>query len=170
MTDCLRLMEPHRYYFRLVDFIADWGMNVLTLHFSDDHGFGTRMPGFEMIAMRNAFRADEISKLVAHAAKIRQSSEGQPKFRGQKSCKIVFSSEIAAGHADMIDLEVKRVVDGRLKTQYAPALVVNLNGIPVHPALVADCFVAYPAAAQYFAGKASGAALPDFEGLSPFTR
>ncbi len=69
MIDCSRLMEPHRYYFKLVDFMADWGMNVLMLHFSDDHGFAIRMPGFANIAMRNAFNADEIRRLAAHAAK-----------------------------------------------------------------------------------------------------
>ena len=69
MIDCSRLMEPHRYYFKLLDFMGEWGMNVLLLHFSDDHGFGIRMPGFEKIAMPNAFSAAEIKKLVAHAAK-----------------------------------------------------------------------------------------------------
>lgn len=68
MIDCSRLMEPHGYYFDLIDFMADWGMNTLLLHFSDDHGCGVALPGFERIAMPNAFTAKEIGELLAHAA------------------------------------------------------------------------------------------------------
>ena len=68
MIDCSRLMEPHGYYFNLVNFMADWGMNTLALHFSDNHGCGVALPGFERIAMPNAFTMKEIAEFVAHAA------------------------------------------------------------------------------------------------------
>ncbi len=67
MIDCSRLMEPHDYYFKLVDFMADWGMNTLLFHFSDDHGCGVALPGFERIAMPNAFTVKEMAALIAHA-------------------------------------------------------------------------------------------------------
>ena len=67
LIDCSRLTEQHDYYFRLVDFMADWGMNTLVLHFTDDHGCAIRLPGFEDIAVPHAFSVAEIHKLVAHA-------------------------------------------------------------------------------------------------------
>lgn len=67
MIDCSRLIEQHDYYFRLVDFMADWGMNTLILHFSDDHGLSIKLPGYEQLAAENAFTVDEIKNLVRHA-------------------------------------------------------------------------------------------------------
>ncbi len=67
MIDCSRLIERHDYYFRLVDFMADWGMNTLLLHFSDDHGLAIALPGFEDLAVTEAFGRTEIEALVAHA-------------------------------------------------------------------------------------------------------
>ncbi|MCD4749520.1 MAG: family 20 glycosylhydrolase [Thermoanaerobaculales bacterium] len=67
LIDCSRLLERHEYYFRLVDFMAEWEMNTLLLHFSDDHGCAIRLPGFEKMAMPNAFSAEEIHHLVKHA-------------------------------------------------------------------------------------------------------
>lgn len=68
MIDCSRLMEPHEYYFRLLDFMGEWGMNVLLFHFTDDHGCGVELPGFEHLAMPNAFTTKELGELAAHAA------------------------------------------------------------------------------------------------------
>ena len=51
MIDCSRLMEKHRYYYRLLDFMADWKMNTLVLHFSDDHGCGIELRGFGQLAI-----------------------------------------------------------------------------------------------------------------------
>ncbi len=67
LIDCSRLIEPHNYYFKLIDFMAEWKMNVLLLHFSDDHGFSIRMPGFEKMAAPNAFSLQEIERLISHA-------------------------------------------------------------------------------------------------------
>lgn len=67
MIDTSRLMEKHAYYFRLVDFMADWGMNTLMWHFTDDQGCGISLPGFAHIAMKHAFSATEARKLIAHA-------------------------------------------------------------------------------------------------------
>ncbi len=67
MVDCSRLMERHDYYFRLVDFMSDWGMNTLLFHFTDDWGCGVSLPGFPELAMPNAFSASEVRRLVKHA-------------------------------------------------------------------------------------------------------
>ncbi len=67
MIDCSRLIERHAYYFRLLDFMADWGYDTLMLHFSDDNGLSVRLPGFSNLAARHAFSAAEIKKLVRHA-------------------------------------------------------------------------------------------------------
>ncbi|MFC1452126.1 family 20 glycosylhydrolase [Verrucomicrobiota bacterium] len=67
MIDCSRLMERHEYYRRLVDFMADWGMNALVLHFSDDFGLAVRLPGFGSLAMPRAFSTRDIRNLTAHA-------------------------------------------------------------------------------------------------------
>jgi hypothetical protein len=69
LIDCSRLMERHGYYARLVDFMADWGMNTLLLHFTDDWGCGVRVPGFPEIAMPDALAAAEVRRLIAHAGK-----------------------------------------------------------------------------------------------------
>jgi len=37
MIDNVRLIEKHSYYFDLIDFMSEWGMNTLLLHFTDDH-------------------------------------------------------------------------------------------------------------------------------------
>ena len=68
MIDCARVLERPAYYFRLVEFMADWGMNTLVLHFTDDHGCAVALPGFEELAMPHAFSATAIRRLVAHAA------------------------------------------------------------------------------------------------------
>jgi hypothetical protein len=68
MIDCARVLERPAYYFRLVEFLADWGMNTLVLHFTDDHGCAVALPGFEELAMPHAFSAADIRRLVAHAA------------------------------------------------------------------------------------------------------
>ncbi len=68
MIDCARVLERPAYYFRLLDFLADWGMNTLVLHFTDDHGCAVALPGFEELAMPHAFSADDLRRLVAYAA------------------------------------------------------------------------------------------------------
>lgn len=67
MLDCCRLMEKHDYYFNVIDFMADWGMNTLLLHFSDNHGLAVELPGFEHLAIKNSFTAKEIKLLIIHA-------------------------------------------------------------------------------------------------------
>ena len=69
MIDCARIIERHEYYYRLVDFMASWGMNTLLFHFTDDTGCSIALPGFEHIAAKNAFTALEMKKLIAHAKK-----------------------------------------------------------------------------------------------------
>lgn len=69
MIDCSRLIEQHQYYYQLVDFMADWQMNTLLLHFSDDFGLSVQLPGFKKIAAPHAFLAKEIRHLIAHANK-----------------------------------------------------------------------------------------------------
>jgi hypothetical protein len=67
LLDCARVVERHEYYFKLVDFMADWGMNWLMLHLCDDHGLAVALPGFESLASPFALSANEIRRLVAHA-------------------------------------------------------------------------------------------------------
>ncbi|MBN2781427.1 MAG: family 20 glycosylhydrolase, partial [Candidatus Marinimicrobia bacterium] len=67
MIDCSRLLEKQDYYYRLVDFMADWDMNTLLLHFSDDHGLSVAIPGFEALAHPHAFTPEDIKKLTAYA-------------------------------------------------------------------------------------------------------
>jgi hypothetical protein len=67
MIDCSRLIEQHAYYYRLLDFMADWGMNTLVWHFTDDYGCAVALPGFEKMAMPHAFSADEMRELIAYA-------------------------------------------------------------------------------------------------------
>lgn len=69
MIDCSRLMERHGYYYKLIDFMAEWGMNTLLLHFSDDYGLAIKLPGFEHLAMPKAFTAAEARKLIKYAAR-----------------------------------------------------------------------------------------------------
>ncbi|MCX6993248.1 MAG: hypothetical protein NT011_08930 [Kiritimatiellaeota bacterium] len=35
MIDCSRLLERHAYYYRLIDFMADWETNTLVWYFTD---------------------------------------------------------------------------------------------------------------------------------------
>lgn len=67
MIDCARLLEKHDYYYRLVDFMSDWDMNTLLLHFSDDHGISIALPGYEKLAHPEAFSLSEIHDLVVYA-------------------------------------------------------------------------------------------------------
>jgi len=109
MIDCSRLMEQHDYYFRLIDFMADWEMNTLILHFSDDHGLSIRLPGYEKLAHPRAFTPEEIRRLVAHGLErgieiipelevfghtryITDQKDYEHLYVGQKSGKLVFSA------------------------------------------------------------------------------
>lgn len=67
MIDCSRLMEQHEYYFRLLDYMSEWGMNTLILHFSDDHGLSIQLPGYEHLATPYAFSVGDIKRLVTYA-------------------------------------------------------------------------------------------------------
>ena len=68
MIDCSRLLEKHDYYYRLLDFMAEWDMNTLLLHFSDDHGLSVALPGYETLAREHAFTPDDIRSLITYAA------------------------------------------------------------------------------------------------------
>ena len=69
MIDCSRVIERHEYYFKLIDFMAEWKLDTLFLHFTDDHGCTVELPGFPRLAAKNAFSLDEIKKLIRYAAK-----------------------------------------------------------------------------------------------------
>jgi len=68
MIDCCRILEKQEYYYRLIDFMADWKMTHLQLHFSDNHGCAIDFPGFSHLAMPHAFSVNDIEKLCAYAA------------------------------------------------------------------------------------------------------
>lgn len=70
MIDCSRLLEQKRYYFRLLEFMAQWEMNTLMLHFSDDHGFALKLEGFEELSMRNAWTQDKLVAFLDLAASL----------------------------------------------------------------------------------------------------
>ena len=67
MIDCSRLLERKDYYPRLIDFMAEWGMNVLLFHFCDDHGCSVALPGFRHLAAPHAFTPREMRALIARA-------------------------------------------------------------------------------------------------------
>lgn len=68
MIDCARLLEKQEYYYRLVDFMSEWKMNTLLLHFSDDHGLSVAIPGYEKLAHPHAFTPEDIRKFTEYAA------------------------------------------------------------------------------------------------------
>ena len=68
MIDCARLLELPQYYYRLLEFMAQWKMNTLILHFSDDHGCALNFPGFEKLAMPRAWEPDELQEFLSFAA------------------------------------------------------------------------------------------------------
>lgn len=68
MIDCCRILEKQETYYRLIDFMADWKMTHLQLHFSDNHGCAIDFPGFSHLAMPHAFSVNDIKKLCAYAA------------------------------------------------------------------------------------------------------
>jgi hypothetical protein len=68
MIDCARLLELPQYYYRLLEFMAQWKMNTLVLHFSDDHGCALNLPGFEKIAMSRAWEPVELQDFLSFAA------------------------------------------------------------------------------------------------------
>jgi len=67
MIDCSRLLEPQRYYYKLLEFMAQWKMNTLLLHFSDDYGCALQLPGFRHLAMPRAFSMGDLKKLIEFA-------------------------------------------------------------------------------------------------------
>lgn len=67
MIDCARLIERHAYYTELIDFMADWEMNLLVLHFTDDHGCAVKLPGFPRLASPHALPAARLKQLIARA-------------------------------------------------------------------------------------------------------
>jgi hypothetical protein len=67
MIDCCRILEKPAYYLRLVDFMADWGMTHLQLHFTDNHGCAIELPGFSHLAMPHAFTPGQVVSLCRHA-------------------------------------------------------------------------------------------------------
>jgi hypothetical protein len=68
MIDCSRLLELPQYYDRLLEFMAQWKMNTLILHFSDDHGCALNLPGFERFAMPRAWELAELQEFLVFAA------------------------------------------------------------------------------------------------------
>jgi hypothetical protein len=68
MIDSARLLERHEYYYKLVDFMSEWGMNTLLFHFSDDHGLSLKIPGYEKLARAHAFTPQEMKDLISYAA------------------------------------------------------------------------------------------------------
>jgi N-acetyl-beta-hexosaminidase len=68
MIDCARLLELPQYYYWLLEFMAEWKMNTLILHFSDDHGCALNLPGFEKLAMPRAWEPDELQEFLSFAA------------------------------------------------------------------------------------------------------
>jgi hypothetical protein len=60
MLDLARLTEQHDYYLDLLPHLADWGYNLLHLHFADDHGCALRFPSRPELATKHAFTPDEM--------------------------------------------------------------------------------------------------------------
>jgi len=68
MIDCSRCIERHEYYFQLIDFMSEWGMDTLLFHFADDQGLSIKLDGFENISKFHSFSVDEIRKLIEYAS------------------------------------------------------------------------------------------------------
>lgn len=62
MMDCARLLEQPGYYYHLVDLMANWGYNLLVLHFSDDHGCSVKLPGLAHLAVPHAMTPQGCSR------------------------------------------------------------------------------------------------------------
>lgn len=109
MIDCSRLLEKHEYYYRLIDFMHDWEMNTLLLHFSDDHGLSIQIPGYKDLAQAHAFTPEEIHDLVFYAKRknieiipelevfghtryISDHPQYRDLFVGERNDKIVFNA------------------------------------------------------------------------------
>jgi hypothetical protein len=68
MIDCSRLIELHEYYFSLLDFMQQWGLNTLLLHFTDDHGCAVELPSFPELQFPHAFSVDEVHRFIEYAS------------------------------------------------------------------------------------------------------
>lgn len=67
MADPARLMERHEFYFELVEWMAEWGLNTLWWHFTDDEGFMVRLESHPELASPHAFSKAEMGRLLARA-------------------------------------------------------------------------------------------------------
>lgn len=69
MIDAARLIEKPAFYYRLIDFMAEWKMNTLLFHFTDDHGCAVKLPGFEHLASKNALSGQQLGNWLKYAAR-----------------------------------------------------------------------------------------------------
>lgn len=69
MLDMARLTERHDYYRSLLPHLADWGFNLLHLHFTDDHGCALRFDSHPELATRHAFTVAEMCDFCAEAGR-----------------------------------------------------------------------------------------------------
>jgi len=67
MIDMVRLTERLEYYQRLIDQCADWGLNAILLHFTDDQGCAMKFESHPKLASRYALSKNQMAELVARA-------------------------------------------------------------------------------------------------------
>lgn len=70
MLDLARLTERHDYYLNLLPHLAQWGYNMLHLHFTDDQGCALRFPSHPELATPHAYTPDEMRNFCAEARKL----------------------------------------------------------------------------------------------------
>jgi len=70
MLDPARLTERHEFYFDLLPQLADWGINTIWWHFSDDQGFAFRLRRHPQLASPHAFTRGEMQRFVAEAHRL----------------------------------------------------------------------------------------------------
>jgi len=67
MVDPARTLQPLRYYQRVIEFCADWGLNTLLLHLTDDQGSALQLRSLPGAAVPGAWGKREVEFLLRHA-------------------------------------------------------------------------------------------------------
>jgi len=152
MIDCSRLLEKHDYYYRLIDFMDEWEINTLLLHFSDDHGMSIALPGYEKLAHPKAFTPEQITELINYADKkgieiipelevfghtrfITDHPDYHDLYVGERSDKIIFN---ALDPLNSQSIELMRSMIGEVANLFPSKYLhlgcdeVNLSGLGLH--------------------------------------
>jgi len=70
MADPARLTERHEFYFELLEWMAEWGLNTLWWHFADDEGFTLKLSGHPELASPRALSKAKMKRLLDKAGQL----------------------------------------------------------------------------------------------------